>query len=445
MSATFDDVGLERLLPMMKRPRRFDVRQADQAAPQAVRHLYALVNTSGHPGQIPPPPATPELPALTAGLQSATAAAAAAAAGPEPRHQPGGWRARDDLSGNAPPPPPPPPPRATGAALEAEVEAKASELLKLLRSILFNQVRSSEVIAPTSCGDCAPQFTPHGRHECPVVPQVMDELIRAHALQAVVFCNDPTIAPALADHLAALGVPTVHVSARLPQATRLAAITALRTLGARVAVTSDVLARGVDLEYVNLVVNFDLPRDGATYAHRLGRAGRFGAAAVAVTLITGPRELGTLRGWAATCGCGALSPLPPAFPCEPSPLSAPERSSMSTFLVCHCHGHRTAHQRTQVAMHTSIVYHSPCAQASCTILHAHKHRVPFSMLTSIVYHSPCSQASCTILHAHKHRVPFSMLPHACQVPHSNAAIRQRYLQRSGQGRMLTDGTVPAGS
>lgn len=126
------------------------------------------------------------------------------------------------------------------------------------------------------------------------------------------FCNDWVIAPALAGHLSALGAPTVHVSARLPQDRRLAALGQLRSLAARVAVTSDVLARGIDLEYVNLVVNFDLPRDGATYAHRLGRAGRFGAAAVAVTIINSDAELATLQSWAATCGSGvALPPLSP--------------------------------------------------------------------------------------------------------------------------------------
>lgn len=124
-------------------------------------------------------------------------------------------------------------------------------------------------------------------------------------MQAIVFCNNADVAPALSDHLSALGVPTVHVSARLPQPTRLAALAALRSLAARVAVSSDVFARGIDLEYVNLVVNFDLPRDGETYAHRLGRAGRYGAAAIAVTLVAGGRELGRLREWARPNGSGA--------------------------------------------------------------------------------------------------------------------------------------------
>ena len=50
------------------------------------------------------------------------------------------------------------------------------------------------------------------------------------------------------------------------------------------------VARGVDLSRVNLVANLDLPRDGATYTHRVGRTGRYGTRGVAVTFVT-PAEL----------------------------------------------------------------------------------------------------------------------------------------------------------
>ena len=57
-------------------------------------------------------------------------------------------------------------------------------------------------------------------------------------------------------------------------------------------VTSQV-ARGVDLSRVNLVANLDLPRDAATYMHRVGRTGRYGTRGVAVTFVT-PTELARL-------------------------------------------------------------------------------------------------------------------------------------------------------
>ncbi len=69
----------------------------------------------------------------------------------------------------------------------------------------------------------------------------------------------------------------------------------------RVAVTTDLAARGIDLDRVNLVVNLDLPGDAATYAHRVGRAGRFGTRGVAVTLVA-PAELEALQGYLREAG-----------------------------------------------------------------------------------------------------------------------------------------------
>ena len=70
----------------------------------------------------------------------------------------------------------------------------------------------------------------------------------------------------------------------------------LRAFSIRVVVSTDVLARGIDLEYVNLVVNLDLPSDSATYMHRVGRTGRFGSHGVAVTFLHQP-DLDTIRTW----------------------------------------------------------------------------------------------------------------------------------------------------
>ena len=54
-------------------------------------------------------------------------------------------------------------------------------------------------------------------------------------------------------------------------------------------------ARGIDAENVNLIVNLDVPSDGKTYLHRIGRAGRFGSKGVAVTLASEGNEESLLR------------------------------------------------------------------------------------------------------------------------------------------------------
>ena len=54
----------------------------------------------------------------------------------------------------------------------------------------------------------------------------------------------------------------------------------------RVLITTDLLARGIDVQQVGLVINFELPQKKENYIHRIGRAGRFGKKGVAMNLIT---------------------------------------------------------------------------------------------------------------------------------------------------------------
>lgn len=72
------------------------------------------------------------------------------------------------------------------------------------------------------------------------------------------------------------------------------------------AVCSDLVSRGVDLDQVNLVINMDVAEESATHMHRVGRAGRFGTRGLAVTLVTGDRELGALRHQLAEAGGGEV-------------------------------------------------------------------------------------------------------------------------------------------
>ena len=53
----------------------------------------------------------------------------------------------------------------------------------------------------------------------------------------------------------------------------------------RILITTDLLARGIDIPQVNLVINYDLPPNKETYIHRIGRCGRFGKKGVAIALV----------------------------------------------------------------------------------------------------------------------------------------------------------------
>lgn len=94
--------------------------------------------------------------------------------------------------------------------------------------------------------------------------------------QCIVFCNDKFRAEALATALAAQGWPAICITGSQSQATRTEVMESFRARRSRVLVSTDLTARGIDVDRVNFVVNLDLPRDPATYLHRVGRTGRFG-------------------------------------------------------------------------------------------------------------------------------------------------------------------------
>ena len=61
---------------------------------------------------------------------------------------------------------------------------------------------------------------------------------------------------------------------------------AFRTASTRVLITTDLLARGIDVQQVQLVINYDLPGKMQTYLHRIGRSGRFGRKGAAINFVT---------------------------------------------------------------------------------------------------------------------------------------------------------------
>ena len=129
--------------------------------------------------------------------------------------------------------------------------------------------------------------------------------------QAAAFCATRAGAAALATSLSKAGFPPALLTGALPQVARCGAVAAMRAFRARVAVATDVGARGVDLDRVTAVLNVDgHPADADTLAHRAGRAGRFGGRGVCVTLCCGEGERRALNDALSTLGAPPAAPLP---------------------------------------------------------------------------------------------------------------------------------------
>ncbi|MDQ2669287.1 MAG: DEAD/DEAH box helicase [Gemmatimonadota bacterium] len=111
---------------------------------------------------------------------------------------------------------------------------------------------------------------------------------------ALVFCRTRTEVDALAQTLAGHGHRTEALHGGMSQEQRDRVMKRTRAGGVDLLVATDVAARGLDIEHISHVVNFDVPESPATYVHRIGRTGRAGREGVAITLVE-PREHRLLR------------------------------------------------------------------------------------------------------------------------------------------------------
>jgi len=104
--------------------------------------------------------------------------------------------------------------------------------------------------------------------------------------QAIIYCSTRRKVDYLANEMEKrdFAVSTMH--ADLDQTARNLIMREFRSGSSRVLITTDLLARGIDVQQVSLVMNYDLPRDLENYLHRIGRSGRFGRKGVAINFVT---------------------------------------------------------------------------------------------------------------------------------------------------------------
>ena len=129
------------------------------------------------------------------------------------------------------------------------------------------------------------------RHKIGAVSRV---LAVTDAEAAIVFVRTKSTAEDVAIELASRGIQAAAISGDVPQRERERLVERLRAGTLDVLVATDVAARGLDVDRIGLVVNFDVPREAEAYVHRIGRTGRAGRHGEAVTFLT-PKEKGKLR------------------------------------------------------------------------------------------------------------------------------------------------------
>jgi ATP-dependent RNA helicase RhlB len=111
-------------------------------------------------------------------------------------------------------------------------------------------------------------------------------LKREQPLSAIIFCNTKKYTEIVAKRLRMNGYHAEFIIGDLPQPKRLKIIEDIKAGKLKLLVATDVAARGLDIEGLSLVVNFDLPNEAENYVHRIGRTARAGKTGKAITLAS---------------------------------------------------------------------------------------------------------------------------------------------------------------
>ena len=104
--------------------------------------------------------------------------------------------------------------------------------------------------------------------------------------QAIIYCNSKKTVDYVSEELTKKGFVVSSMHSELPQQERDKVMKEFRLGASRVLITTDLLARGIDVYQVSLVINYDIPKQKETYIHRIGRSGRFGRKGTAINFVT---------------------------------------------------------------------------------------------------------------------------------------------------------------
>ncbi|KAI5846160.1 P-loop containing nucleoside triphosphate hydrolase protein [Tricharina praecox] len=108
--------------------------------------------------------------------------------------------------------------------------------------------------------------------------------------QVIIFVKSTMRATELNRLLTECNFPSIAVHSGIPQEERIARYKQFKEFNKRICVATDVFGRGIDIERINLAINYDLPSDPDSYLHRVGRAGRFGTKGLSISFVSSKED-----------------------------------------------------------------------------------------------------------------------------------------------------------
>ncbi|MCA9755209.1 MAG: DEAD/DEAH box helicase [Candidatus Eisenbacteria bacterium] len=186
------------------------------------------------------------------------------------------------------------------------------DITRLSKQLLKEPVRI-EVAPPASTVDKVEQFIIRVNRD--EKAGVLEDLIRQHDMRrSIVFTKTKVGASRLASHLRRRGIQAEAIHSNRSQEERVRTLEAFRGGTIHVLVATDIAARGIDVDEITHVVNYDVPYAAEDYVHRIGRTARAGRTGMAIMLVTkeemrGVRSIERLIGFSLPEEGGELVPL----------------------------------------------------------------------------------------------------------------------------------------
>jgi len=113
--------------------------------------------------------------------------------------------------------------------------------------------------------------------------------------QAIIFANKKSTVEILANSMTKDGFTLEYIHGEMEPADRKKRMDDFRTGKVRILISTDVLARGIDVQAVSMVINYEMPTDREDYFHRIGRCGRYGRKGLSINLIAGADEMAKMK------------------------------------------------------------------------------------------------------------------------------------------------------
>lgn len=191
-----------------------------------------------------------------------------------------------------------------------DIESILKSLPEEKQTILFSATMAKEILALTKKFQNDPKIVKVTRNEITVSTieqcyfqvknsdktEVMTRLIDVNDLKLVlVFCNTKRKVDEVTEELKAAGAKVEAIHGDLRQNQRNMVMAKFRNGQVNILVATDVAARGIDVNNVDAVFNYDIPQDTEAYVHRIGRTGRAGKEGKSFTFVTGRNEATRLR------------------------------------------------------------------------------------------------------------------------------------------------------